>query len=297
MWQWYPKIECNYFEHRIGVWKDVIRMIKTPMRHTNKADIPLWSFYVCVDKRDMDYTTEGRPHACGGNMRLLNALQVDYDDGIVRIGQFIDEHEGLEYALYTSPGHKDNHHKFRVIIPLAKPLENVYLTKSAVKTYLLEMFHDCDMTTINSFRKQRMPNLPVGGDAYRCHISEGKRLELDMRKIAELATQHNDSEFSSTVEEMDPYGDFDVLEATPEQLAQWTELHRLMQKYSEDLVVLKDTPRGGGQVHYALMRMAAALRLCGMSDESLVEYFERNSFSGKEILEIIAWTSKLENKS
>lgn len=293
-WQYHPKIECDYFEERVGVWKDIVRMVRSPRKFPDKPSIPLWSFYGLVPRQDREKATD-RTHyrACGANMAVVNALQIDYDAGTMTIDRFVDDHLGLDYALYTSPSHTEAHPKFRVVIPLSAPMLNAYLTRGRVRDYLLDMFPECDRSTINSFRKQRMPAQPLSGDAYRCEIGEGSRLTLDMAEIARLSILANESsteqaEPLSLSEELDP------LDTPIAVLDQRRELLRLLAKYGEDLHILRETPRGGGTVHASLVRMCTALRHCGMTQKDMGEYFARFGFDDAEITNIITkWVGKL----
>lgn len=293
-WQYHPKIECDYFEERVGVWKDVVRMVKTPRKFPDKPSIPLWSFYGLVPRADRELSSD-RVHwrACGANMAVVNALQIDYDAGTMTIDRFIDDHLGLDYALYTSPSHTEAHPKFRVVIPLAAPLLNAYLTRGKVRDFLLDMFPECDRSTINSFRKQRMPSQPLSGDAYRCHIGEGSRLVLDMSEIARLSVLVE----SETTERAEPLAlsqELDPLDTPIAILEQRRELLRLIQKYSEELPILRATPRGTGIVHASLVRMCTALRHCRMTQEDMAELFARYGFDDLEITNIITkWVGKL----
>lgn len=263
------------------------KQIAKPRAFKEKSMIPLWSFYTLVPRADRELASDGvHWRACGANMDSIAALQVDYDSGIMTIDQFVTDH-AFDYALYTSPSHTDEHEKFRVIIPLAQPLLNAYLGKGKVRNYLLEMFPECDQTTINSFRKQRMPAQPMSGCAYRYHINEGARLALDMAEIARLFSvveaEENIAETVDLSTEIDPFdtpiGQMDTIK----------ELHRLMGKYREELEILKNTPRGGGTVHYALTRMCAGLQKAGLSFDDAVAFFGGYGFSGNEINRIMTW--------
>lgn len=293
-WQYHPKIECDYFEERIGVWKDVVRFVNTPKKYLQKSDIPLWSFYGLVPRQDRELASNRTNYrACGANMAVVNALQIDYDSGVMTIDQFVDDHQGLDYALYTSPSHTNEHHKFRVVIPLATPLLNAYLTRGKVRDCLLAMFPNCDQSTINSFRKQRMPALPLSGDAYRFNIGEGSRLVLDLAEIARLSVIMDDSsteigEPISLSEELDP------LDTPIGILETRRELLRLLKKYDEELPILRATPRGSGTVHASLVRMCTALRHCSMTQFDMRQFFAKHGFVDAEITNIITkWVGKL----
>jgi len=174
-----------------------------------------------------------------------------------------------------------------VIIPLAKPLLNAYMTRGKVREYLLSMFPECDISTINSFRKQRMPAQPLSGDPYVFRIGEGARLVLDMAEIARLSALTEDRE--SPQEPVNLSQDYDPFDTPIQAIEAKKELRRLMEKYALDLPILRETPRGGGIVHASLLRMATALHHAGMQQADAQEYFASHGFMGTEINNILKW--------
>lgn len=283
-YQYHQKIECDHFTERAGGWKDICSIVsRVPTVYKEKSAIPLWSFYTLRSGPDVERARDGRHmRACSGNVLEVMALQIDYDEGTVCLEDFVRSHQGLQFAAYTSPGHKDSHPKFRVIIPLAKPLLNRYLMSAAVRRYLLDFFPGCDQTTINTFRKQRMPAAPLGGDRYRCWIGEGERLALDMAHIAELSTKA-----PAATERVEVDEDVDVFSLTPAQLELWRQLQCKKIAHAKELKELKDVGRGAGRVHYALTRIAVSLHLSGLGD--LEAYFEANGWGGAEVESVCEW--------
>lgn len=290
-WQYHPKIECDYFEERVGVWKDIVRFVSNPKAFKEKSHIPLWSFYNLTKISDRELASNGENwRACGANMFSVNALQIDYDSGLTSIDQFIDEHLGLDYALYTSPSHTDAHQKFRVIVPLKEPILNAYLAKGKVRDWMLQDWPGCDKTTINSFRKQRMPAQPMSGDAYRFHIGEGSRLVLDMVEVARLSTLVEESE--NVVDTFDPDDAQDAFDTPIARLDEARELLRLMNKYALEVPIILKTPRGDGVVHYALTRYTTALAKAGMSRDAMFQWFAGLGVTGQEITRLIQWSTR-----
>jgi len=226
-WQLHPKLDCDFFEERVGVWKDVVRFVSQPKKYPDKPSIPLWSFYSLVNRVDRERAKDNYHwRACSANMEQINALQIDYDSGVMTIDQFVADHTGLVYALYTSPSHTDEHEKFRVVIPLKTPILNAYLAKGRIRETLLGMFPECDRTTINTFRKQRMPALPLSGANYRFVIGEGERLELDAAELARLFSVAEENESISETVDMGEIDEDDIFDTTIAVLDTVRELRR-----------------------------------------------------------------------
>jgi len=292
-WQLHPKLDCDFFEERVGVWKDVVRFISQPKKYPDKPSIPLWSFYSLTNRTDRERAKDGvHWRACSANMEELNALQIDYDSGVMTIDQFVTDHSGLVYGLYTSPSHTDEHEKFRVVVPLKTPILNAFLAKGRIREMLLAMFPECDKTTINTFRKQRMPAVPLSGANYRFVIGEGERMSLDMAELARLFSIAEENESISETVNMGEIHEDDIFDTPIAALDTVRELRRLMRKYAEELPILKATPRGGGTVHASLTRMVAALSMAGMGRIDMVEFFEKYGFSDTETKRIIKWSTR-----
>lgn len=181
--QFYKNLYSGYINASVDSWDFVIDAIKNPQdKYTDRELIPLWSFYNPIDNPDLDKNYE--PRGCSDNMRQFNALQIDFDDNIVRIEDFCSLYKDITFYLYTSFRHSENHHKFRVIIPLDAAYGNKLLTCPANKELLLSKFDGCDKSTINSFRKQRIPALdPINRSAYRFVINDGNRLALPFNDL------------------------------------------------------------------------------------------------------------------
>lgn len=286
-WQYHPKIECDYFIEKNGTWADIASQVRRiPRKYKEKSDIPLWSFYTIRRGVDAEKAKDGKHlRACNNNMVDVCALQIDYDDGMVSIQDFVEDHRGTVFAAYTSPGHKVGYPKFRVIIPLAKPLPNAYLASRAVREYLLAMFPGCDQSTINTFRKQRMPAQPLGGDEYQQHVEEGERLALDLAHIAELYSRQQTSSFSA--DEIDE--DADLFDLPLDAADKLQEQRRLKTKYAKELADLEKHGRGGGVVHAALTRIITGLVNTGLSRERLEAYLEERNWLTDETMKIADW--------
>lgn len=180
-------------------WDMVIKAIANPFIAANlkgykdqtdkRSVIPLWSFYIPVES-PTKFRKDGKPSGCADNMFAFHCLQIDYDDGEVTIPQFIEEWKGYAFALYTSPSYSKDAEKFRVIIPLAKGHSPRIFSYKSTKAYMTnEVFTGCDISTIDSYRKQRMPARMTDTSPYKYYINEVDKL-YDLPK-AELQSLMN----------------------------------------------------------------------------------------------------------
>lgn len=167
-------------------WDMVVKSVANPIVATHlkyygkhediRSVIPLWSFYVPFDS-PTKFRKDGHPSGCAENMKAFHCLQIDYDSGEVSIMQFIEEWKPYVFALYTSPSHSNQVEKFRVIIPLPKAHSPRIFTYKSTKEYMTnEVFEGCDVSTIDSYRKQRMPSRITPNSPYKYYINSGNML-------------------------------------------------------------------------------------------------------------------------
>ncbi len=270
--QFYKNLYSGYSSYQVDSWQFVIDAIKNPQtKYTNREDIPLWSFYVPIDTPSVN--KYGEPNGCADNMRQLHALQIDFDDNVTRIEDFCTRYKDTTFYLYTSFRHSEEHHKFRVIIPLDATYGNNLFRAGSNKELLLSKFEGCDKSTINSFRKQRIPALdPYNPDRYRFIINEGKLFSLP---FSEMVRNYNEY-----MKSMQP---IEVKYDTEEQLDEWyyeikglyvPKPNDVKENTRKSVMYEIDTlpwgSRGGGIVHYTLAKLYGKLRTAGFSpDESV----------------------------
>lgn len=177
--QAYKSIFDGFIEKDI-TWEQIKNLVANPKRcYLSKNVVPLWSFYNKINNCPMN--TKGEFIANGQNMQSIYALMVDFDDGRT-IDSFIEEFKGVKYLLYTSFRSTPELNKFRVILPLKRAIDNKYFGVPKNKQILLNQFSNCDKSTINSFRKQKIPALnPKCPENYRYHINTtGDYLAIDI---------------------------------------------------------------------------------------------------------------------
>lgn len=101
------------------------------------------------------------------------AIVLDYDSGVT-IEEFIEQYNGVFFfALYTSISHKEELHKFRVIIPTT----NEYKITPILKDLILEKFPGVDKSTCDN-RGFYVPGKI--NDMYKSHISYGPLFDLSV---------------------------------------------------------------------------------------------------------------------
>ena len=152
-----------------------------------RSVIPLWSFYIPVES-PTKLRKDGKPSGCAENMFALHCLQLDYDSGEVTIKDFISQWKDYAFILYTSPSYKTEHEKFRVIMPLLKGQSPRIFSYKSTKQYMTsEVFEGCDPSTIDSYRKQRMPARMDSNSPYKYYINNvDKCYELPKEQLQSL---------------------------------------------------------------------------------------------------------------
>ena len=100
-----------------------------------------------------------------------DVIVFDVDEGIT-IEQFETNAEGYEYLLYTTSSHTEEHHKFRVVMPLEAPVEGVEGYEKVWRAAHKEIFGD-DATDESASSPVQLQYLPAG-DSTVIH-REGKR--------------------------------------------------------------------------------------------------------------------------
>ena len=276
--QYYKSIYDKFTNHQTD-WDKIKYYVANPAtRYTSKSDVPLWSFY--VPRKDLQPNEAGEYTGNGDNMEYCYALMVDYDDG-VKIDDFIDKFPTMKYLLYTSFRSCDELNKFRVIIPLAKPLDNKYMKSPVNKNILLEMFDGCDKSTINVFRKQKIPALdPANPQNYRYHINTtGDLLTInhdlfhdnwvESQKKPESRYRHNDHRYTQIKGLFVPK-ELDVAECT--ELA--------CRKQMRDINFYK---RGTGNVHFQLCQIYGKMKKVGFDSyyitSMMCEYASNDAYN------------------
>lgn len=109
------------------------------------------------------YTRSGNLKKVAKNVESFPVLVLDYDSGMW-IDDFIAKYRHLTHVGYTSHSHTDSFHKFRVAIPLTKPIPASLLIKpkngESILPALFEVFGGLDLSSFDRARSFFMPSAP-----------------------------------------------------------------------------------------------------------------------------------------
>lgn len=116
-----------------------------------------------------------RPHCIGANIASIYALQLDYDSGMT-IDEFGSMFQDYRWSLYTSHsfGFKPGQ-RFRVVMPLATPLDCSLLQNARVKRSLEFQFPNVDTCCFDRGHFQILPCIRYTGAPYVHIQNAGKK--------------------------------------------------------------------------------------------------------------------------
>lgn len=177
---------------------NMVKLVQIPRVREDKKQIPLFAWGNPKSPwipSDDDYNSMA---AISDNIKEYTAIQLDFDDGWMSVDQFIAENSGYRYYLYTSYNHgfKGNGDRFRVIMPLSKPLDP-YDMGGAYKRYMETLYPHCDMSCFDRAHFQCIPAVrPDGGmEKYRYHINDVDNLfTVDIDAVKQIAKQMHDEQ-------------------------------------------------------------------------------------------------------
>lgn len=201
----------RYFDTGQGWWD---KLISDPPVIQNKDRCPLAIFGVPVSDAEID-DESGFMRCTGENVQYIYALSLDYDHG-VSIEQFMDEHRGLQYSLYTSYsyGVKEGD-RFRVVVPLDAPLMCDLLTCRRVKQNLLFNWHGVDPSFAARGHWQILPVRNPSGK-YFFYKNKGDRWSIDSNLYRQWK-EEEDAEREKHMREIAEHKD----DKTQERIRNW----------------------------------------------------------------------------
>jgi len=256
------KIKSGVCKEVTKSWNDICSMVTSPYS-LKGTESKLWSFYILKGHMGEYGMLAGNKN----NVHSVLAMQIDYDDGVTTIEAFCNKFKDYTFVLYTSKSHSDACHKFRVVMPLKKPvLGEVYASKSS-REHLKTIFTGCDKTTFDAWRKQRIPHTSDKTIKYEYIINKGIFYELDVELLTNLymqdRTRYNSTCFGSVSIDIDPFN------STLEEIYEANKLKGLIDYYSSELNSINWLKRSSGEdVHARSRRCIYALRMNGLgSDE------------------------------
>lgn len=167
------------------------KLIASPMVVEDKAKAPLsiWGRMKDVVEIDPVYRY---PRCTGDNVGKLFALQVDIDNGCM-MDDFISCYHRYSFQLYTSysytfkPGHR-----FRVIFPLAEPLETDWLVPPVKEILTKEYFPMCDESCWDRAHWQILPCIRSIDAPYEFLQHQGEKLSFKCYNFAQKAAEYQD---------------------------------------------------------------------------------------------------------
>ena len=116
-----------------------------------------------------------RPHCIGENIASISALQLDYDSGMT-IDGFCTMYADYGFLLYTSHsyGYKPGE-RFRVVMPLATPLDCSLLQNARVKRSLEFQFPNVDACCFDRGHFQILPCVRSRESPYIHRTNRGRK--------------------------------------------------------------------------------------------------------------------------
>ena len=201
----------RYLEAPQGWWDATL---VNPPVFPNKGKCPLAIFGTPVPSPEHDMDS-GSMRCIGANLQSIYTLAIDYDNGI-SIEQFKDEYRDRQYSLYSSysygvkPGDR-----FRVIVPLDKPLPCELLTCKRVKQNLLFNWHGVDECCFDRGHWQILPARNPAGE-YIYYKNKGERWDFDLDSYRQWKAQE-DAEREQRMKEIAAHKD----DKTQERIKNW----------------------------------------------------------------------------
>lgn len=211
LWHWTPSAES---------W---LRLLRKPFVCANKEEAPLSIYGTLVPNPVLNqYTLKAQ--YIGANIGSLYFLQLDYDSSC-SIDEWMADHKGLSYALYTSHSHgyKGSCDRFRVIVPLDKPLDcdlqDYYFKKVMVNEW------GCDPSCFDRGHAQLIPIIREEKSPYRSEYVKGKPYSIDWKKVDEERERaHNEIDFRHAVSAFNKqYGPQVNRSEEQERMLRWAE--------------------------------------------------------------------------
>ena len=257
--------KCDWYEVVDGNYERVKNAARNPStKFLTKEEVPLWAFYMPIDNPTLGYY--GKTKFITENFKGVYALLMDFDDGIT-IDEAIEMHKDFEFTLYTSFRHKDDHHKFRMVIPLSTPMNHRLFRYKKVKQWFVDKFKGVDaLASIKTLQKHKIPAHHPDDTAYRFHINEGYRLELPIDDFAEWAYEEiRDRPSYATKKTYDSV--FEIpLEDMYKKRHEERSTEALQEHHMAELKAMSWDRGASNDVHGNLCRIAYSLQMAGVYD-------------------------------
>ena len=168
------------------------KLIAQPYVISDKAKAPLSIWGRMSPTVELDPVAK-QPRCTAENVGKLFALQIDVDNGC-SIDDFVKCYHRYSFQLYTSysygvfkPGYR-----FRVILPLAEPLETSWLVPP-VKDNLIKIFDMVDVSCFDRAHWQILPCISSKDAPYIYMQHQGERLSFARENFEQMARDYQDN--------------------------------------------------------------------------------------------------------
>lgn len=165
--------------------KDLVHLIEHPLIREDKSQCPLAAFAIPAMPWTPSDDDPDSMAATAENTTAYTAIQLDYDDGLVTIDQWIDEHKDIQFYLFSSYNHIVKGERFKVILPLAEPLDQNDMG-GAYKCYMMTQFPHCDATCFDRAHFQLLPCISRENIDKYCYcindVTKKYRVDIDAVK-------------------------------------------------------------------------------------------------------------------
>lgn len=163
-----------------------LNLVQHPLIGQVKEQLPLAIYGHLIEHPYPSPENSNLAYYFSENVSRLDLLQLDYDSGI-SIDEWKREFKQFRHIIYTSHSHgfKGNSDRFRVLIPLDKPIYKEDMGRFYKQA--MTDFWGCDPSCFDRGHCQLLPAIRTKDAPYRYDIKlDGLRFELPAERIAKL---------------------------------------------------------------------------------------------------------------
>ena len=259
-----PKVEsCDWYEQHAGDFSNVINAARNPVQCLSKYDAPLWAFYKPIPFPRLGYWD--KPKFITANFECCFALLLDFDNDdsgtrMITIDDAIQTFSEFEYVLYTSYRHSPSHHKFRMVVPLTRPIDHTWFRCKKVKQWFVDKFPGVDiLASIKTLQKHFIPAHHPSSQDYRFHINEAPRIDLPLEEFSTFIHEHiNEAEQRPVL--IPVVNRSSIFAYTLDEIESMNKQRYIIDKHVHELQGMSWTRGSGNDVHGNLCRIAASLQ-------------------------------------
>lgn len=180
----------KYYTTKELSWETLCEAVASPITtFKSKDNVSLWTFAVAVARPELDIATR-QPRRISSNFTGSFAIVAEWDDGTT-FDSIKEMFANVKHLMYTTWSHGPHINKFRLILPLARPISKDTLTHHLAKKWLLSALPGCDESCLQSYHLQKIPACdPNRRHEYRFDIQrEGSYFEIPESITNEVVTR------------------------------------------------------------------------------------------------------------